>query len=91
MTPRRMRLLFFLFLFLFLLVVSPFLPALVVQLPFSVVSKRNGRRFLQILDVVHEQREERAEDEYDRESDAKVQDVFLLPLRVVFAFTSSEC
>ena len=73
-----MRLLFFLFLFLFLLVVSPsLLPALVVQLPFSVVSKRNGRRFLQILDVVHEQREEHAEDEYDRESDKKVQDLFL--------------
>ena len=84
-----MRLLCFLF-----LVVSPFLLLLplVVQRPFSVVSKRNGRRFLQILDVVHEQREERAEDEYDRESDAKVQDVFLLLLlRVVFAFTSSEC
>ena len=91
-----MRLLFFLFLF---LAVSPsLLPAalvvlsVVVQLlPSSGVSKRNGRRFLQILDVVHEQREERAEDEYDRESDTKVQDLFLPPMRVVFAFNSFEC
>jgi hypothetical protein len=63
--------------FLFLLVVSPFLPALVasvVQLPFSV-SKR--RRFLQIVDVVHEQREEQAEEEHECKSDEKVQDLFL--------------
>ena len=87
-----------LFVFPFPRLFSSLLPAALVfevvvvvqKLPLPA-SRNETTTTIAVLDVVHEQREERAEDEYDRESDAKVQDLFLLSLRVFLRFNSFEC